>query len=221
MTFNSDPFPSSLPNLVVSTSMSSYFPASDSNDQADFFNSEFPSLFAEHAPSNHGLPDSECRSHKSIEPNSGRLPTFSLSPESSPPDSSSDSSVQHQRKGSSNSSRSGMLAGDVSMVDDDQIAAWSAADSMAGIQTSGSLGSGNLSSTIDFDFSNSTMDKVFDFDSAASSPGPHTDSNFVTKHPLKIVKMPYRSSPKPVLPSGRAHGHRSTASTVRISFPLR
>lgn len=226
MAFNSDPFPPSLPNIVTPANLNPSLPASDGSNQGDFFDSAFPFDSAEHVLSNHELPGYAYRSNTSTEPNSGRSPmsttfqdlSFSLSPESSPPDSSSDSSVQHQRKGSSNSSRSGLLGGDVAMVDEDQVAAWSAAEGMAGIQSSSNLAYGNLPSTIDFDFSNSTMDKVFDFDSAASSPGPHTDSNIVDKSPLKNVTMPYRSSPKPVHPRGRVLGHRSAASAVRRSF---
>lgn len=227
MASNSDHFPSSLPNFDTPKSVHSHLPASDSSNQADFFDSAFPFDSAEHSPSNHDLSDFAYRSHPSTEPKNGRSPmssafqdlSFSLSPESSPPDSSSDSSVQHQRKGSSNSSHSGLLGGDVAMVDDDQVAAWSAAEGMAGIQSSTNLGSSILPSIIDFDFSNSTMDKVFDFDSAASSPGPHTDSNILDNSSLKNVKMPYRSSPKSVLARGRAPGHRSTASAVRRPFP--
>lgn len=208
--------------------MHSHLPALDASNQAEFFESAFTFDSGEHALSNNEIPDSASRSHPSTEPNSGRSPMstafqdlgFSPSPESSPPDSSSDSSVQHQRKGSSNSSHSGLLGGDVAMVDEDQVAAWSAAEGMAGIQSSSNLGSGNLPGTIDFDFSNSTMDKVFDFDSAASSPGPNTDSNIVDSIPLYNVNMPYRSFPKSVLPRGRAPSHRSAASAVRFSFPF-
>lgn len=226
MAFKRDPFPSSLPSFITPTSMNSHPSTSDGSSQADFFDSAFALDSAEHAVLNHGLPDSAYRPQTSTEPNSGRSPmsttlqglSFSPSPESSPPDSSSDSSVQHQRKGSSNSSHSGLLGGDVAMVDEDQVAAWSAAEGMAGIQSSSNLGSQLLPNTIDFDFSNNTMDNVFDFDSAASSPGPHADLHIVDNSQLYNVNMPYRSPQNCVFPRGRAPGHRSAASAVRFLF---
>lgn len=226
MAFNSDPFPSSLPNFVNHENMNSHLLASDGSNHTGFFDSALPFDSAEHDLSNHGLPDFAYRSHTSTEPNSGRSPmstafqdlTFSLSPESSPADSSSDSSVPHQRKGSSNSSHSGLLGGHVGMVDEDQVAAWSAVEGIAEIQSSSNFGSRNVPSSIDFDFSNSTMDRVFDFDSAASSPGPQADSNIINNSPLNNVKMPFRSSPRSVLSRGKANGHRSAASTVRCFF---
>ena len=226
MAFKSDPFPSSLPNFVKPENMNSPLLASDGSNLTGFFDSALPFDSAEHALSNDELTDFTYQSHTSTEPNSSRSPMstafqdlgFSLSPESSPADSSSDSSVPHQRKGSSNSSHSGLLGGHVAMVDEDHVAAWSAVEGIAEIQSSSNFGSCNVPSSMDFDFSNSTMDKVFDFDSAASSPGPQPNSNIIKNSTLKNVKMPFRSSPRSVLSRGKANGHRSAASTVRLRF---
>lgn len=233
MAFHRDPFPPSLPDFIT-PGMNSHLPALDGSNQAEFFESAFPFDTVEHALSNHELPDPAYRSHTSTEPNSGLSPMstvfqdqgFSLSPESSPPDSSSGSSVQHQRKDSSNSSRSGLLGGDVAMVDESQVTAWSVAEGMAGIQSSSSINLGNniTSNTLDFNFSNSSMDKVFNFDnvvqSAASSPGPSTESIFAENIPIDDVTVLHRWSQEFIPPRGRAPGHRSAASAVSFSFLL-
>lgn len=231
MAFHRDPFPPSLPDFVT-PGMSSHLPVSDGSNQAEFFESAFPFDTVEHALSNHELPDSAYRSHTSTEPNSGPSPMstvfqdqgFSLSSESSPPDSSSGSSVQHQRKDSSNSSRSGLLGGDVAMVDESQVTAWSVAEGMAGVQSSSSINLENsiTPNTIDFNFSNRSMDKVFNFDnvieSATSSPGPSTESIFADNIPLDNVAMLHRWSQEFIPPRGRAPGHRSAALAVSFSF---
>lgn len=122
---------------------------------------------------------------------SGSKIGFPQSPESTLPDSSSDSSLQRPRHGSSDSSHSEFLGGDVTMVDEEQAAAWSAMDTMAGQYCIDAKISNS-----DATFSDIAMDKVFDFDSAASSPGPHaTTSDVVFSSPHNFAKMPYRSSP--------------------------
>lgn len=122
---------------------------------------------------------------------SGSKIGFSQSPESTLLDSSSDSSLQRPRHGSSDSSHSEFLGGDVTMVDEEQPAACNSMDTKAGKNCMNAKISNS-----DATFSDVAMDKVFDFDSAASSPGLHNTSSdvvFNTSH--GFAKMPYRSSP--------------------------
>lgn len=143
-------------------------------------------------------------------PSSGTKIGFSQSPDSTLPDSSSDSSVQRPRHGSSDSSHSGFLGGDVTMVDEEQVAAWSAMDNMAGSYC--------RNSNADATFSDNVMDRVFDFESAASSPGPHnTTSDVVTNSPHNFAKMPYRSSPGSAFVPTISSGNWPARSVVRAS----
>lgn len=118
-------------------------------------------------------------------------PAFSQSPESS---SASDSSNnQHKRSHSSDSSRSGAIAGDGDVT-------------MNGILIGADLedqASDKSSPVTDVDLSNRAMECHFDFDSAASSPSPFSDTKPAFKSSsVRSLKMPYRSSPK----TGASHG---------------
>lgn len=135
---------------------------------------------------------------------SGSKIGFSQSPESILLDSSSDSSLQRPRHGSSDSSHSEFLGGDVTMVDEEQAAACSSMDTMAGKYCMNA----KISNT-DAAFSDVAMDKVFDFDSAASSPGPHTTYNF--------AKMPYRSSPGSRFMPNKPPSYWPPHSAVRVA----
>ena len=117
-------------------------------------------------------------------------PAFSQSPESS---SASDSSNnQHKRNHSSDSSRSGALAGDGDV-------------SMNGILIGADIedqASDKSSPTTDVDLSNRAMECHFDFDSAASSPSPFLDTKPAFNPSLvRSMKMPYR------LPSNAGLNH--------------
>ena len=129
-------------------------------------------------------------------------PAFAQSPESS---SASDSSNnQHKRNHSSDSSRSGALAenGDVSM---------------SGILISADVEdqvSDKSSSATDVDLSNRAMECHFDFDSAASSPTPFSDTQVAFKSgSVRSIKMPYRSSTK----AGFTHGFGSYPLVSKVS----
>lgn len=151
-------------------------------------------------------------SHR-CDPSSGSKIRFSQSPESTLPDSSSDSSLQRPRHGSSDSSHSGFLGGDVTMVDEEQVAAWSAMDNMTG-----SYCSNAMIHNPDATFSDNVMDRVFDFESAASSPGHHTTtSDVVFNSPHNFTKMPYRSSPGSVFVPTKSSGHWAARSAVGVS----
>ena len=118
-------------------------------------------------------------------------PAYSQSPESS---SASDSSNnQHKRNQSSDSSRSGALAGDGDV-------------SMHGIVIGAEIedqASEKSSPATDVDLSNRAMECHFDFDSAASSPSPFPDTKPALKSSsVRSTKMPYRSSPSAGLSQG-------------------
>ncbi|KAF6237911.1 hypothetical protein HO173_004112 [Letharia columbiana] len=135
-------------------------------------------------------------------------PAFSQSPESS---SASDSSNnQHKRNHSSDSSRSGALAGDGDV-------------SMNGILIGADMGdhaSDKSSPATDVDLSNRAMECHFDFDSAASSPSPFSDTKPSFKpSSVRSIKMPYRCSPN----AGFTHGfgpHPAVSKSSRETSPL-
>lgn len=129
-------------------------------------------------------------------------PAFSQSPESS---SASDSSnTQHKRNHSSDSSRSGALAGDGDIP-------------MNGILIGADVedqASDNSSPPTDVDFSNRAMECHFDFDSAASSPSPFSDTKPAFKpSSVRSMKMPYRSSPN----AGFSHGFGPYPAMSKVS----
>lgn len=129
-------------------------------------------------------------------------PAFSQSPESS---SASDSSNnQHKRNHSSDSSRSGALAGDGDV-------------SMNGILIGADMGdhaSDKSSPATDVDLSNRAMECHFDFDSAASSPSPFSDTKPSFKpSSVRSIKMPYRSSPN----AGFTHGFGPHPAVSKVS----
>lgn len=147
------------------------------------------------------------------DPSSASKIGVSQSPDSTLPDSSSDSSLQRPRHGSSDSSHSGFLGGDVTMVDEEQVAAWNAMDNMTG-SFSRNVKIPKTNAT----FSDNVMDKVFDFDSAASSPGPYnTTSDAVFKSSHNFANMPYRSSSGSFFVPTTSAGHRSARSAVSVS----
>lgn len=129
-------------------------------------------------------------------------PTYSQSPESS---SASDSSNnQHKRNHSSDSSRSGALAGDGDV-------------SMNGILIGAGTedqASDKSSPVTDVDLSNRAMECHFDFDSAASSPSPFSDTKPAFKpSSVRSIKMPYRSSPN----TGFTHGFGPFSAASKVS----
>lgn len=144
---------------------------------------------------------------------SGSKIGFSQSPESILLDSSSDSSLQRQRHGSSDSSHSEFLGGDVTMVDEEQAAACNSMDTKAGKYCMNA----KISNT-DAAFSDVAMDKVFDFDSAASSPGPYsTSADVVFNSSHNFAKMPYRSSPGSRIMPSEPPSYWPSRSAVRVA----
>lgn len=143
--------------------------------------------------------------------------SFSHSSKDSPPNSLSSSSNQHRREDSSNSSHSGVLGRNVAIMGKNDIAAWRAAENAAEIHSSNDARTANFPGTTDFESSNIIMGDVFDFESAASSPGPTSDSKFGRKTPFKTLKMPYRSSPGS-FPRPKSAGHPSDMSKVCNKF---
>ena len=129
-------------------------------------------------------------------------PAFSQSPESS---SASDSSNnQHKRNHSSDSSQSGALAGDGDVAMNGIVIGAEVED-----QTSD-----KSSPATDVDLSNRAMECHFDFDSAASSPSPFSDTKPAFKAlSVRSIKMPYRSSPN----AGFAHGFGPYPAVSKVS----
>lgn len=129
-------------------------------------------------------------------------PAFSQSPESS---SASDSSHnQHKRNHSSDSSRSGALAGDGDVL-------------MNGILIGADMedqASDESSPTTDVDLSNRAMECHFDFDSAASSPNPFSDTKPAFKpSSVRSIKMPYRCSATTAF----THGYGPLSAVSKVS----
>ena len=121
-------------------------------------------------------------------------PAYSQSPESS---SASDSSNnQHKRNHSSDSSRSGVLPRDGDT-------------SMNGILIHANMedrASDKSSPATDVDISNRAMECHFDFDSAASSPTPFSDTKpAFTSSLVRSIKTPCRPSADTSLNHGRGH----------------
>lgn len=142
---------------------------------------------------------------------------FSQSPGSSPPDSLSGSSVQHQRSSSFHSSHSRLPDTDIAMADEDQVPAWSTIENVGENRSANDVGTTNVPTTPEV---NVGMDQMFDFESAASSPGPCLDSKLGLKTPIKTMKMPYRSSPGSPFPRTRGIGHRRVPSPVSKNFHI-
>ena len=128
-------------------------------------------------------------------------PAFSQSPESS---SASDSSNnRHKRNHSSDSSRSGALAGDGDIPINAILIGADKED-----QTSD-----KSSPATDVDLSNRAMECHFDFDSAASSPSTFSEVKTAFKpSSIRSIRMPYRSSPNAGL--ANVFGSYPTASKV-------
>ena len=129
-------------------------------------------------------------------------PAFSQSPESS---SASDSSNnQHKRNHSCDSSQSGALAGEGDVL-------------MNGIVIGADIedqASDKSSPATDVDLSNRAMESHFDFESAASSPGPLADTKPAIKSSsVRSIKMPYRSSPN----VGMSHGFGPYQAVSKVS----
>lgn len=229
MASDEDPFPSSLPSFVGSSPMmETKIHESEGDGQVDFFEStvgidwHLDSFLNQEF---HDLADASYQLHTSAEPNSSQSPmstlqglSFSQSPESSPLDYSSGSSI-HQRNGSSNSSRSGFLAKDIVMLDNGQINTWGVEEEMSQVDPQKKHGTTDFSTTNELNTSNSTMAKVFDFENAASSPSPDIKSNALLNSPLQNLKMPYRSSSRNNISRAQNYVHRSAISVVRDFSP--
>lgn len=130
-------------------------------------------------------------------------PASSQSPESS---SASDSSNnQHKRSHSSDSSQSGALAGD-GHVSTNGIVIGADIEDHASVKSSPAT---------DVALSNRVMECHFDFDSAASSPSPFSDTKLTLKSSsVRSIKMPYRS---PSGGLGHEFGHYQAVSKVICS----
>ncbi|KAI9819793.1 MAG: hypothetical protein M1832_003868 [Thelocarpon impressellum] len=152
--------------------------------------------------------------------------TSSVSPISSTHHSSSNSSPGHKRKSSSESSLSALARADVMMTDDADMSEWKVDELMTGGDgpTFGGFGgrflpvsSDTLAGDADFESSNKVMENHFDFESAASSPGPLDAAAGVPSHaskPANSFKVPYREA-EPMHDAYLRDGQMSSASNAQ------
>lgn len=145
---------------------------------------------------------------------------FSASPDSSLQDSSSDSSVRHKRKVSSNSSQSAIPVRDVTMADGVHMNPWKDDDPMLGVvEPNISFLASNLPVETNFELSNRAMENDFDFDSAASSPSPYATtltSGHIANNTARDFAVPYRTSPNQVRNSKASSVSRKCSCPGRL-----
>ena len=217
MAVNGDPFRLFLPSLKSPEPMDQTMVGTEEND-TDFFNSAYSTAF--NSPGQMYSDDISVDSPGQVLQESGRPKTIDParihSAESSPPDSSSESSTRHKRNISSNSSQSGLLGGDVPMTDHGHPATWKGAVAMEAEQSGKRLKSNMPSAHVDIDMSNRAMENHFDFESAASSPSPPPDPNALNTSGIKGLKMPIRS-PRPQ-PLPNLNHHHSMPAVRTLSF---
>lgn len=192
------------------------------NNTADD-NAEIYFGLAEDLTANHGILDSPAlRPQTFTKISDAQRPlgfdhVFSISPGSSPKDSSSDSSVQRQSASSSNSSGSRMHRGNIPIAKD-YVTAWDAQECTSGSNVEHSSSYADISEPGALDFRKPTPEHGFNFGygSDISTQVGYGDS--VSYSPLRHVAMPFRSSPKPGFMARQGRGHRAGASAVSISF---
>ena len=192
MAANNDPFRMFLPSFNSREAMDPTLAGTMEENDTDFFTSAYNTAY--NSPGqiliDDTLPNSPSQSLQDTDRPNTSNPVEFHSAESSPTDSSSDSSTRHKRNISSNSSQSALIVGDVSMTDDTHPAIWKGG--VATIEEKG-LNNEMPPANADIDLSNRAMEHDFDFDSAASSPSPPPDSKAHSSGSIKGLKMPIRS----------------------------
>ena len=217
MAANDDPFRIFLPSFNSPEAMDSTLAGTMEESDTDFFTSAYNTAF--NSPGQMHMDDtlsnSPSQSLQNTKPPNTMDSAVPHSAESSPTDSSSDSSVRHKRNISSNSSQSALILGDVAMTDDTHPVIWK-----GGVATVEEKSSKNElpSADADIDLSNRAMEHDFDFESAASSPSPPPDSNAHSSGSIKALKMPIRS-PRPGPASTFNHYSLPTVSKLIFSKP--
>lgn len=192
MEFDNDPFPRSLPHVDEPRVLDASMTDAPRDNGFEFASNLFDS--PSHDPYS---PEQNPYSwgDSSLQPavkSAMTGPSFSHSPESSLPDSSSSDSSnnQHKRNHSSGSSGSGALGalGDIHMMDDTV--------DPRGIAIRADPVEDQPSLVTDLDSSNRAMECHFDFESAASSPSPNSNAKpaYKTLSPMRSANVPYRTT---------------------------
>ncbi len=214
MEFDNDPFTRSLPHIDEPRILDSNMTDAQGDNGFDFTSNFFDS--PSHNPYS---PEQNAyawngSSFQTATKSAMAGPSFSDSPESSMPDSSSSDSSknQHKRSPSLVSSGSGELGGhgDSLMMEDTV----DPRGITIGADTVEDQVLGQASTTTDLDSSNRAMECHFDFESAASTPSPYSDTKLAYKSPstIKSEKMPYRT----VRNTGSSHGVGPYAGTSKV-----
>ena len=178
---------------------------------------------AEDLTANHGILDSPAlRSQTFTKFGDAQRPlgfnhVFSISPGSSPKDSSSDSSVQHQSASSSNSSGSRMHRGNIPIAKD-YVTAWDAQECTSGLNVEQASSYAGISESGALDSRNPTPEHGFSFGYGSDILTQVGYGDSVSYSPLRHVAMPFRSSPKPSFMARQGRGHRAGASAVSVPF---
>ena len=201
MDFDGDPFPPSLPSFEGPRIFDPHTTEVMEGDNAQFDPMLFgsPNFYS----SSYQPPTKSQGNHTIVNPAHLGL-TMPQPPESLADSSSSDSSnYQHERKHSSDSSRSG-----APFVDGGDQSAESFSGSagiIIGASPRESIPNDKHLSSADFDSSNRAMECHFDFDSAASSPIPQPESKQLTTFsPVRPRNIPLRPNQRSGAGSGAA-----------------
>ncbi|KAK4698010.1 hypothetical protein P7C71_g146, partial [Lecanoromycetidae sp. Uapishka_2] len=221
MDYDNDPFPRSLPHVDEPRIFDSNMADTSGDNGIDFSSNLFDSpSYNPYSPEQNPYAW-EGASLQTATKSAMTGPSFSHSPESSLPDSSSSDSSNNQRKRnhSSASSGSGALGamGDIHMRDDTVdprgiiIGADPVEDPMQG----------QPSLVTDLDSSNRAMEYHFDFDSAASSPTPRSETKptYKSLSSMRSAKVPDRPTQGPVSTPGVGPYARNL-KTSRETSPL-
>ena len=217
MDAHNDPFPLSLPQFDQPRVFGEDMNDAIGEGGLDFVSMTFGS------PENHPYWD-DATSYQSPAKSNGNnasapriaMMETSQSPESSLPDSSSSDSSnnRHRRNHSSDSSQIGALGadGDIQMIGNT-----SAPNGiLIGADPADNRVNDQPFPATDVDVSNRAMESHFDFDSAASSPSPHSypTSTFNNSRLTASIQIPYRSSQK----AGSGHGPGPYSGALKVSI---
>ncbi|KAK3169804.1 hypothetical protein OEA41_009188 [Lepraria neglecta] len=225
MDVHNDPFPLSLPQFDGPRIL-----GEDMNDAIEEGGLDFASLNFDSPENNLYWDDAtsyqspaKSNGNNASAPRVAMMETSSQSPESSLPDSSSSDSSnnRHKRNHSSDSSQVGALGadGDIRMTGDTPVPN----GILIGADPAEDRVNDQPSPATDVDVSNRAMECHFDFDSAASSPSPHSDptSAFNNSKSMKSTKMTYRTSQNTGFGHGFGPGFGPYSGALKVSIRTR
>lgn len=220
MDVHNDPFPLSLPQFdgprILGEDMNGAIEESGLDFQSMNFDSPENNLYWDDATSYQS--PAKSNGNNASAPRLTMMET-SQSPESSLPDSSSSDSSnnRYKRNHSSDSSQVGAWGadGDMQMTGDTPVPN----GILIGADPAEDRVNDQPSPATDVDISNRAMECHFDFDSAASSPSPHSDptSTFINSKSMKSMKLTYRTSQN----TGFGHGFGPYSGALKVSIRTR